>query len=172
MRARLRATGWDQDLAIEEQAQPDPARGQVIVEVEACGVCGRDCIDRAGRFKFIRIPITPGHEAVGRVVAIGDGVTEWRVGDRVATMHRDFCGACDACAAGETSVCERAASVLGLIVDGGYARWLAAPERGFYRVPADLEPALAAVYHCTAGTAYRGLRRAGVRAGSRGAACW
>ena len=59
----------------------------------------------------------------------------------------------------------RAAGVLGLIVDGGYARWLAAPERCFYRVPDDLEPALAAVYHCTAGTAFRGLGRAGVKAG-------
>src|SRR5688572_25835642 len=125
MRARLTAIGWDQDLAIEEQAQPTPAPGQIVVEVEACGVCGRDIIDRAGRFKFIRTPITPGHEAAGRVVAIGDGVTEWKVGDRVATMHRDFCGACEACKAGETSVCMRAAGVLGLIVDGGYARWLA-----------------------------------------------
>jgi acryloyl-coenzyme A reductase len=166
-RARLRATGWEQDLAIEDDAQPSAKRGEVVIEVEACGVCGRDCIDRAGRFKFIRLPVTPGHEAVGRVIAIGDGVTEWKVGDRVATMHRDFCGTCEACTAGETSVCMRAAAVLGLLVDGGYARWLAAPERAFYRMPDDVEPALAAILHCTAGTAFRGLRRAGVKAGMR-----
>jgi D-arabinose 1-dehydrogenase-like Zn-dependent alcohol dehydrogenase len=166
-RARLQATGWEQDLAIEDDPQPVAKRGEVVIEVEACGVCGRDCIDRAGRFKFIRIPVTPGHEAVGRVIAIGDGVTEWKLGDRLATMHRDFCGTCEACLAGETSVCLRAAAVLGLLVDGGYARWLAAPERAFYRTADDMEPGLAAVLHCTAGTAFRGLRRAGVKAGMR-----
>ncbi len=168
MPARMVQVGWTTDLVVEpDGAQPEATGDQVVIEVEACGVCGRDCIDRAGRFAFVRVPITPGHEAVGRVVAVGSHVTEWKVGDRVATMHRNSCGTCPACVAGDTSLCVRAAAVLGLIIDGGYARWLSAPQGCFYRMADDVEPALAAVFHCTLGTAWRGLRRADVRAGSR-----
>ena len=168
MRAVLHEVGWSADLVVEPDGdRPVPTGTDVVVEVEACGVCGRDCLDRAGRFAFVRVPITPGHEAVGRVVAVGADVTDWRVGQRVATLHRDACGDCPACAAGETSLCVRAAAVLGLLVDGGYARWLTVPERALYAIPDDIEPALAAVLHCTVGTAWRGLTRAGVVAGAR-----
>lgn len=168
MRARLAELGWDSDLVIEPAGEPPvPTGDQVVIEVEACGVCGRDCIDRAGRFGFVLVPITPGHEAAGRVVAVGPDVTDWSVGDRVASMHRDGCGTCESCLAGETSLCGSGAAVLGLLIDGGYARWLAAPQGCFYAIPDDLDPALAAVFNCTLGTAWRGLTRAGVRAGSR-----
>lgn len=168
MRARLTQLGWATDLVIEHVGgQPVAVGDQIVIEVEACGVCGRDCIDRAGRFGFVQVPITPGHEAVGRVVAVGPDVTEWVVGQRVASMHRDACGRCEACLAGEESLCANAAAVLGLLIDGGYARWLAAPQRCFYAIPDDVDAALAAVFHCTLGTAWRGLTRAGVGAGSR-----
>lgn len=168
MRARLEQLGWGSDLVIEADQEPAPPTGdEVLVEVEACGVCGRDCIDRAGRFGFVQVPITPGHEAVGRVAAVGPDVTDWAVGDRVASMHRDGCGRCEACAVGETSLCRSGAAVLGLLIDGGYARWLTAPQGCFYAMPEDVDPALAAVLNCTLGTAWRGLTRAGVAAGSR-----
>lgn len=168
MRARLHELGWGSDLVIETDEEPPVACGdQIVIEVEACGVCGRDCIDRAGRFGFVQVPITPGHEAVGRVIAVGPEVTEWSIGQRVASMHRDSCGRCAACAIGETSLCSSGAAVLGLLVDGGYARWLSAPQGAFYSIPEDIEPALAAVFQCTLGTAWRGLTRAGVREGSR-----
>lgn len=168
MKVRLEELGWDRDLVIEPDGEQPTATGdQIVVEVEACGVCGRDCIDRAGRFGFVLVPITPGHEAVGRVVAVGPDVTEWSVGQRVASMHRDGCGSCEACAIGETSLCRSGAAVLGLLIDGGYARWLAAPQGCFYAMPDDIDPALAAVFNCTLGTAWRGLTRAGIRAGSR-----
>jgi D-arabinose 1-dehydrogenase-like Zn-dependent alcohol dehydrogenase len=168
VRAVLREVGWSTDLAVEPDGEcPQPTGHDVVVEIEACGVCGRDCLDRAGRFAFVQVPITPGHEAVGRVVAIGPDVTEWHVGQRVATLHRDACGDCPACDAGETSLCVRAAAVLGLLVNGGYARWLTVPERALYAIPDGIEPALAAVLHCTVGTAWRGLTRAGLAAGKR-----
>ncbi len=168
MKARLRELGWDTDLSIEaDDDLSAPTNDQIVIEVEACGVCGRDCIDRAGRFGFLQVPITPGHEAVGRVVAIGPDVTDWAVGDRVATMHRDGCGRCESCLAGETSLCGSGAAVLGLLIDGGYASRLVAPQGCFYAMPDDIDPALAAVFNCTLGTAWRGLTRAGVRAGSR-----
>jgi acryloyl-coenzyme A reductase len=169
-RARLEASGWDRDLAFEPAAaDPPPATGtQVLVALEAAGVCHRDLIDRAGRFPFQQLPITPGHEGAGRVVAVGPEVTQWRVGDRVGTMHRDSCGTCPECARGATSLCLSAAFALGILADGTYASHIVAPERALFRVPESLSAAQAAVYHCTTGTAWRGLGSdGGVRPGQR-----
>jgi acryloyl-coenzyme A reductase len=158
-RVRLARIGWDDALVYEEDAPPleAPTGKNVVVDVEACGVCHRDLLDRGGRFPFLQLPITPGHEAVGRVVAVGDEVSDFRVGDRVATMHRDACGECVACRAGQTSLCDGAACVFGILADGGYARSLTAPQSAFFRVPASIAAAEAAVLHCTLGTAYRDL---------------
>jgi alcohol dehydrogenase/propanol-preferring alcohol dehydrogenase len=143
-------------------------RGQVRVAVEACGVCHRDLLDREGRFPFVRVPITPGHEAAGRVVEVGAGVRDWAVGDRVATMHRDACGECASCRRGETSLCEAAGHVFGLLADGGYASELVAPESALYAIPDDLPAAHAAILHCTFGTVYRDLvTLGGLSAGQR-----
>jgi D-arabinose 1-dehydrogenase-like Zn-dependent alcohol dehydrogenase len=166
-RSRLVASGWDQDLVYEPSAgaPPPPVGPMVLVEVEACGVCHRDLIDRGGRFAFLQLPVTPGHEAVGRVIAVGGEVTRWKVGDRVGTLHRDGCGDCPACAEGETSLCDRASWVFGILTDGGYASHLSAPESALYALPDDLPAAEAAVYQCTFGTAFRGLH--GVKRGQR-----
>lgn len=162
-RVRLLRTGWDEALSYtdEEAPLPAPTGKNLVVEVEACGVCYRDLIDREGRFAFIRTPITPGHEAAGRVVAVGPEVRDFAVGDRVGSMHRDACGACPGCLRGETPLCEGAFAVLGLLVDGGYARHLVAPESAFFSIPDDLAPAEAAVMHCTFGTALRALSSLG-----------
>lgn len=161
-RAQLQRAGWEGALVVDDfEPVSAPPRDSIAVAVEACGVCYRDCIDRDGRFKFMKLPVTPGHEVAGRVTAVGPQVTEWQVGDRVASMHRDFCGTCDACASGQTSLCASAAAVLGLLIDGGYAGQLVAPQRCFFRVPDGLPAAEAAILHCTFGTAYRGLARFG-----------
>ncbi len=169
-RVRLLEAGWDRSLDFEASSEPLPAPTgvEVLVEVGACGVCHRDLLDREGRFPFQRFPITPGHEAAGVVVAVGPDVRDVKVGDHVATMHRDACGECAACRAGETSLCEAAAWVLGILADGGYARRLVAPESALYRVPAGLAATQAAVLHCTFGTAYRDLvTLGGLRGGMR-----
>ena len=156
-RARLTEVGWGKDLVheVSSEALTDPTGNEVLVEVSACGVCHRDLLDRAGRFPFLRVPITPGHEAAGRVVAVGPGVTTFRVGDRVGTMHRDACGACPMCTRGETSLCEGSAWVLGILADGGYARHLRVPESALFAVPEGLSDAGAAVMHCTFGAPAR-----------------
>jgi D-arabinose 1-dehydrogenase-like Zn-dependent alcohol dehydrogenase len=168
-RVRLEATGWDTSLKHEIRTDPvaAPAGDHVVIEVEACGVCYRDLIDRAGRFPFLQLPITPGHEAVGVVVAAGPDAA-WRIGDRVGTMHRDACGTCDRCASGATSLCERAAWVFGILVDGGYAEHLEAPSSALFALPRDLPATSAASLHCTFGTAYRDLVTLGaLRSGER-----
>jgi acryloyl-coenzyme A reductase len=161
-RAVLTEVGWESSLRIEEVPPPGaPAGDRLLVEVEACAVCYRDCIDRAGRIPFLQLPVTPGHEAVGRVAAVGETVADWKVGDRVATLLRDSCGACDACLGGETTLCVSASFVFGLLAHGGYATHLVAPQRAFYAAPEELPPEHAALLMCTYGVAYRGLNRFG-----------
>jgi len=168
-RVRLVQAGWDAPLEYEPDAPSAPLEaGQVRVAVEACGVCHRDLLDREGRFPFMRLPITPGHEATGRVVELGPAVTGLAVGARVATMHRDACGECVACARGDTTLCVGAAWVFGLLADGGYASEVVAPASALYAVPDAMPAAQAAVLHCTFGTAYRDLvTLARVHAGER-----
>ena len=169
-RARLLEAGWGRDLAheVSKETLGEPSGREVVVEVGACGVCHRDLLDREGRFPFLRVPITPGHEAAGRVVAVGPEVTTFRVGDRVASMHRDACGACPPCRRGDTTICEGAAEVLGILADGGYARHLVVQESALYPLPPGIPDVEAAVLHCTFGTAYRDLKvLGGLQAGER-----
>lgn len=166
--ARLVEVGFDTDLQVGPQSPPSPGAGDVLVRVDACGVCHRDLIDRSGRFAWLSTPVIPGHEAAGTVIEVGGDVDTWVPGDRVATLHRDRCGACEACAAGQDSLCVGATGVFGLMVDGGYARYLIARPTGLYRLPDGMSPVDAAPLHCTFGTAWRGLvRQAQVRAGQR-----
>src|SRR5689334_3853481 len=105
-RVRLPAIGFTEPLFTEEVPTPEPLDYEVLIEVEAAGVCHRDLIDRGGGVPFMRVPITLGHEVCGRVIAVGRQVAAWKVGDRVGTLHRDACGTCVRCQRGETSVCE------------------------------------------------------------------
>lgn len=161
----MRQTGFDSPLEIDDGDARAPGPGEIQVAVEACGVCYRDLIDRAGRIPYMQLPVVPGHEAVGRVTALGDGATDFAIGDRVATMHRDCCGGCSACASGETSLCDSAYNVFGLLADGGYATGLTAPQSAFYRAADDMDAGTAATLHCTYGTAWHALHRLGKPSG-------
>jgi len=156
-RARLTSIGFEHNLSIESFEIEPPGPGEVLVRVEACGVCHRDLIDRGGRFPWLQVPITPGHEVCGRIEAVGEGVQSWRPGDRVGTLHRDHCGACPACERGESSLCPNGIWVYGLIADGGYATHLKARPASLFKLPDGPPAADLCAMHCTAGTAYRGL---------------
>lgn len=168
-RAKLLTAGWDTSLELQRyDTTPTPEHGQVVVRVAACGVAYRDVIDRSGRVAFMQLPITPGHEAAGVVQAVGEGVDEWQVGDHVGTLHRDSCGACDFCAAGDTELCQAAFWVFGLMVDGGYASHLVCPQRALYRLPLDMPLQHGAILLSTWGTAWRGLHKFGdIQPGAR-----
>ncbi len=165
-RCRMRETGWEVPLELEDYEPPQPRAGEILVKVEACGVCHRDLIDREGRFPFLQLPVTPGHEACGRVISAGEGAG-FEVGARVALMHRESCGDCPACEAEQPSLCTFAAFVPGLLADGGYATHVCGPWRAFFAVPDDWDAALAATLHCTYGSAWRGLQAAGVESGKK-----
>jgi D-arabinose 1-dehydrogenase-like Zn-dependent alcohol dehydrogenase len=165
-RIRMTELGWDAPMVVEDLPDPSaPIGTQVVVAVEACGVCHRDLIDRGGGIPFMTVPITLGHEATGRVLAVGPDVTRWQPGDRVATLHRDSCGSCEFCHQGEDTLCPNGFHALGIVADGGYATHLTLPERALYAIPDHVPTAEAAILNCTYGTAFRGLRAGGCRQG-------
>jgi propanol-preferring alcohol dehydrogenase len=147
-------------LDVCEVPTPSAGVGEVVVEIAACGVCYTDvkALDGLAR----RFPIIPGHEPVGRVHQVGDGVTAFSVGDRVAVHSYFTCGECENCACGEEQACERGGTLAGVAVDGGYAEFLAAPAAHVVTLPDALTFAEAAPLLCAGLTTYSGLRIAGV----------
>src|SRR5207245_9135566 len=108
-----------------------------------------------------KVPAILGHEAAGEVVALGDGVDGWAVGDRAATLQRLSCGECSYCQAGRRSLCRRDARFFGEGIPGGYAAYMAGPVAGLGRVPHGLAWEVAATTCCTTGTAVHCVRTRG-----------
>lgn len=143
---------------------PTPGKGQVVVAVEACGVCGTDLHIADGHFAPTPYPIIPGHEFSGTVVALGDEVsTGIAVGDRVAVDPSLFCGHCPACRRGRGNLCANWGAT-GDTVDGAFARLVAVPAGQAYRLPDHLsfeQGALVEPLSC----AVHGVRRLGTEVG-------
>jgi acryloyl-coenzyme A reductase len=147
---------------------PDPVAtpGHVVVRVRACAVAQRDLIERRGGHPFLRTPIVQGHEFAGEVVEIGEGVTRWRCGDRVACLYTDSCGACEACTRGEERRCANAREAYGLTVDGGYAELARVHERGLAPLAEGLSFEVGACMLSAIGVGYHNVaHKAAVRAG-------
>src|SRR5262245_30213774 len=148
-------------LTMQSVADPRPGPGEVLLRVRACGVCYHDVFNRRGSLPRTSVPAILGHEVAGEVIEVGPGVTEWRVGDRAATLQRLSCGACAACDAGRTSLCKRDNRFFGEELPGGYASLMVAPIAGIGRVPDGMPWAIAATVCCTAGTAVHVVRTRG-----------
>jgi len=144
---------------------PRPGRGQVLLRVAACGMCGTDLHLHHGIFA-LPTPLVAGHEVVGEVVELGPGVTELAVGDRVGVhWHQRGCGRCGACHAGEEAACELPHSWMNL--GGGYAELTVAWACGCMRLPDGVDPAAAAPMFCAGHAVLSGLRSAHPRPGER-----
>ncbi|HME90500.1 MAG TPA: zinc-binding dehydrogenase [Myxococcaceae bacterium] len=162
----LRAFGSPDNLRSESVANPSAGLGEVLLRVRACGVCFHDVINRRGNLPRTRVPAILGHEAAGEVIAVGDGVSGWSVGDGAATLQRLSCGVCAACRAGRPSLCKVDARFFGEEIAGGYAELMAAPVAGLGRVPRGTPWEVAATACCTTGTAVHCVRTRGrVQAG-------
>ncbi|HVW24947.1 MAG TPA: zinc-binding dehydrogenase [Polyangiaceae bacterium] len=151
-------TGGPEALDFREVREPTPAHDEVLVRVRASGVCGRDLIDRRGGFPGLKLPIILGHEFAGEIVAVGSDAGDLRVGDRVANLHRPFCGRCDRCLEGETPDCTNAWQSFGQTVDGAYAEYVVAHRDALVRIPDGIDAVHAASVGCTAAVALRALR--------------
>lgn len=139
---RLHGAG---DLRVEEVPTPGaPEPGWVRLKVAAAGICGSDLHNfRTGQW-ISRAPSTPGHELAGVVTEIGADVAGFEPGDRVVADSRFWCGECAACRAGRRHLCEKLGFV-GEACDGGFAEEVVLPARLLLAVPADLDPAVAAM---------------------------
>lgn len=165
MRAAL-LTAYGQALTLHEADDLEPGPGEVVVDVLACGVCGSDAFLVAGGFAS-RLPIVPGHEAAGRVAAVGDGVTGLRPGQLAALYYIQACGACPLCSQGRPNLCPQLIR-MGVDVDGAFATQVRLPATCVLPVEEGIDPAVLAVLTDAVGTGYHALTRvAHVQAGER-----
>ena len=164
-------TGFGAPLELAELPVPTPADDEVLIQLEACGVCHSDLTIIDGELPAFRAAakprLVPGHEAVGRVVARGSAVSGLEVGQRVgvAWLYQS-CGVCEPCLEGNENLCRRGV-VTGLMVDGGYAEFMRAKASHAIPVPDALGPEEAAPLFCAGVTVYRALRNAGAAPGQR-----
>jgi propanol-preferring alcohol dehydrogenase len=142
-------------------ADPQPGPGQVLLRVAACGVCRTDLHVADGELTDPHLPLVLGHEIVGRVAALGRGVSRFRVGDRVGVPWLGWtCGECGYCRSGRENLCDRA-RFTGYQIDGGYAELTVADERFCFPIPDGYDDAQAAPLLCAGLIGYRALVAAG-----------
>lgn len=158
-------------LAIEEVTRPTPGPGEVLIEVEACGVCHSDLHVADGDWKqfagIVKKPLILGHEIVGRVVEKGAAVQDLQVGDLVGVPWIHWtCGDCEFCRGGNENLCIKQA-ITGVTVDGGYAEFAKAPASHVMKIPPNLSPKEVAPLFCAGVTVYRALKHAKILAGQR-----
>jgi propanol-preferring alcohol dehydrogenase len=140
---------------------PEPGDHQVLVRVHACAVCRTDLHVVDGELQHPKLPLVPGHEIVGTVVATGAKAHRHRIGDRVGIPWLGWtCGACDFCRSGRENLCAQA-RFTGYQIDGGFAEFTAADERYCFPIPAGYADAEASPLLCAGLIGYRALRFAG-----------
>ena len=156
---RLEAVGV---LALRETARPTPAPGELLVRVEACGICGTDRHLFLGEFPA-KPPVTLGHEFAGVVESVGRAVTGFSPGMRVTGDPNIACGRCPECHRGLVNMC-RHLQAIGIHRDGGFAEYVCLPEAQAYRLPDDLDPVHGAFCEPLA-CCIHGMDMAGIRPG-------
>ena len=163
---QLIAHGTPGKFELRDLPEPQPRPGEVVVEVQACGLNHLDLWLEAGGLPVqIPLPRTPGSEVAGVVRAVGDGAGGWKLGDAVAVQSNLFCGECEFCQRGDDSLCLRG-ELLGIGRDGGFADQVLVPARVLVRLPAGIDFATSAALTLAGSTAMHMLtNRAKVRPG-------
>jgi D-arabinose 1-dehydrogenase-like Zn-dependent alcohol dehydrogenase len=153
------------DLALVEKEIPEPGEREVLIKVEACGVCHGDAVAKYGARPGTVYPRVPGHEVVGTVAKQGPGVTAWRLGERVGVgWSGGWCGFCDACGEGRHHECGDS-WITGLSIDGGYAEYMVARTSALVSIPDELSSADAAPLLCAGATTFSALQDSGAIGG-------
>jgi alcohol dehydrogenase, propanol-preferring len=128
-----------QPLVIEELPLPEPEAGEVLIKVQACGVCHSDLHLALGEWEQLKpitkLPLVLGHEVAGTIAAVGEGVTDFNIGDRVGVPWLYYtCDECEFCQAGQETLCAKQ-KVTGCMVDGGFAEYLKAKASHTAKLP-------------------------------------
>ncbi len=148
-------------LTMRERPLPQPGAGEILIEIEACGVCRTDLHVVDGELPHPKLPIVPGHEIVGRVVALGAGVDGFSLGERVGVPWLGAtCGVCPYCRSGRENLCDNPLFT-GYTRDGGYATHTVADARFAFPLPENLDAAEAAPLLCAGLIGWRSYRMAG-----------
>src|SRR6266404_5751901 len=135
-------------LRVVERQVSEPGAGQVRLRVEACGICHTDAATVMGIYPGLTLPRIPGHEVVGRVDALGSGVSRWKIGQRVGVgLIAGEDGVCESCRRGDSVNCQNPV-VSGVTVDGGYAEVMIAESRAIAAIPDELSSVHAAPLLC------------------------
>jgi alcohol dehydrogenase, propanol-preferring len=162
---------FGQPLVLEDVPRPIPQEGEVLLQVEACGVCHSDLHLIRGDWpafaKLVKRHLIPGHEVVGKVVEIGKAVAEDLMNETVGVSWVFWsCGQCLTCREGRENICQNRA-ITGVTVNGGYSEFMIAKATHVIAVPNSLSPAAAAPLFCAGVTVYRALRNAEIFQGQR-----
>jgi len=158
-------------LSVEELPTPEPGAGEVLIKVVACGVCHSDLHLARGDWDLLKpitkLPLVLGHEVTGTIAAIGVGVEEFTIGDRVGVPWLHYtCGQCEFCLAGHETLCSKQ-QVTGCTVDGGFAEFIKAKASHTVKLPDNLDFAEAAPLLCAGLTVYHSMRDSGLQTGQR-----
>jgi len=153
-------------LELVEREIPTPGRYEVLIKVQACGVCHSDSVTVEGLFPGIQYPRVPGHEVIGRIEAVGADVEGWSAGTRAGVgWSPGYCGYCDHCRRNEAFACENVHGATGVSRDGGYATHMIADASALARVPESLDSVASAPLLCAGITTFNAIRNSGARAG-------
>jgi D-arabinose 1-dehydrogenase-like Zn-dependent alcohol dehydrogenase len=151
------------DLELVHKEVPAPKEDEVLIRVEACGICRGDAIAKEGRFPGIKYPIIPGHEVVG--VIDRSQAANWKIGQRVGVgWHGGHCFQCSACRRGDFLACENSLTT-GLSTDGGYAEYVIARSEALVDIPDELTSVEAAPLLCAGRTTFGALQNCGAKGG-------
>jgi propanol-preferring alcohol dehydrogenase len=158
-------------LAVTEMERPVPGDGEVLIQVEACGVCHSDLHVAEGDWsalsRIVKKPVVLGHEVAGKVVDKGRAVKDLQIGDRVGVPWIYWsCGECEFCRQGDENLCSRQ-MITGVTVDGGYAQFMKARATHAEKIPQGLSPLEVAPLFCAGVTVYRALRQSKISRGQR-----
>jgi D-arabinose 1-dehydrogenase-like Zn-dependent alcohol dehydrogenase len=152
-------------LNLVEKQFRDPGPGQVRLKVEAAGVCHSDALAVEGHWPGLQYPLIPGHEIAGRVDAVGEGVKNWKVGQRVGIgWYGGECDKCDSCRRGDFVNCANPI-IPGFTTDGGYAEYAIVEARALASIPDEISAEEAAPLLCAGVTTFNALRNAKLRSG-------
>ncbi len=161
--AQISKAGGDFELV--EREVPEPDRGQVRIKVDACGICHSDVLVKDGLWPGLQYPRVPGHEIAGKIDKVGDGVTNWKKGERVGVgWHGGHDFVCDECRRGDFAMCTNR-KVTGIDFDGGYAEYMIAPAEALALIPEKLPAEEAGPFMCAGVTVFNALRNSGARPG-------
>jgi D-arabinose 1-dehydrogenase-like Zn-dependent alcohol dehydrogenase len=153
-------------LVMEERDIPEPARHEVRLRVQACGVCGSDAGVIRGGMPGVSYPRVPGHEVIGTIEALGADVEGWTTGTRVGVgWFSGHCGYCRLCRRNAAFACENVRGATGVTRDGGYATHMLARASALARVPEELDSVESAPLLCAGLTTFNALRHCGAGVG-------